>query len=141
MSENIFQKFFKPSTKGKLWRVFALILIVLTFTAGLIAFGNYYNDGVDWLAKKTNDYVQLPKTKFIPFRLGLDLQGGTQLVYKADTSKVPAGDEASAAQGVRDVIERRVNSFGVSEPLVQVQKAAGEDYRIINDKDVSAVLT
>jgi len=131
MSDNIFQKFFKPATKGKLWRVFALILIVLTFTAGLIAFGNYYNNGVDWLAKKTNDYVQLPKTKFIPFRLGLDLQGGTQLVYKADTSNVPKGDEASAAQGVRDVIERRVNSFGVSEPLVQVQKAAGEEYRII----------
>lgn len=131
MSDNIFQRFFKPATKGRLWQVFALILIVLTFTAGLIAFGNYYNDGVDWLAKKTNDYVQLPKTKFIPFRLGLDLQGGTQLVYKADTSKVPAGDEASAAQGVRDVIERRVNSFGVSEPLVQVQKAAGEEYRII----------
>jgi|WetSurMetagenome_2_1015567.scaffolds.fasta_scaffold18271_4 preprotein translocase subunit SecD len=128
---NIFQKFFQPSTKGKLWQVFALILLVLTFTAGLIAFGNYYNDGVDWIAKKTNDYVQLPKTKFIPFRLGLDLQGGTHLVYKADTSQVPKGDEASAAQGVRDVIERRINAYGVSEPLVQVQKAAGEDYRII----------
>jgi protein-export membrane protein SecD len=128
---NIFQRFFQPSTKGKLWQVFALILLILTFTAGLIAFGNYYNDGVDWIAKKTNDYVQLPKTKFIPFRLGLDLQGGTHLVYKADTSQVPKGDEASAAQGVRDVIERRINAYGVSEPLVQVQKAAGEDYRII----------
>jgi protein-export membrane protein SecD len=131
MSDNIFQKFFKPSTKGKMWQVFALILIVLALTAGLIAFGNYYNNGVDWLAKKTNDYVQLPKTKFIPFRLGLDLQGGTHLVYKADTSQVPAGDEASAAQGVRDVIERRVNAYGVSEPRVEVQKAAGEDYRIV----------
>ncbi|MDD5528333.1 MAG: peptidylprolyl isomerase [Patescibacteria group bacterium] len=131
MSDNIFQRFLKPSTKGKLWQVFAIILLVLTLTAGLIAFGNYYNEGADWLAKKTNDFVQLPKTKFIPFRLGLDLQGGTQLIYKADTSQVPAGDEASAAQGVRDVIERRVNAYGVSEPLVQVQKSAGEDYRIV----------
>jgi protein-export membrane protein SecD len=131
MADNIFKKFFQPSTRGKLWQVFAGILLVLTLAAGLIAFGNYYNQGADWLAQKTNDFVQLPKTKFIPFRLGLDLQGGTHLVYKADTSQVPKGDEASAAQGVRDVIERRINAYGVSEPLVQVQKAAGEDYRII----------
>jgi preprotein translocase subunit SecD len=131
MSDNIFQRLFKPSTKGKLWQVFAGILLVLTITAGLIAFGNYYNQGADWLAKQTNDFVQLPHTKFVPFRLGLDLQGGTQLIYKADVSQVPVGDEASAAQGVRDVIERRVNAYGVSEPLVQVQKSAGEDYRIV----------
>jgi protein-export membrane protein SecD len=131
MSENIFQRLFKPSTKGKLWQVFAVILLVLTLAAGLIAFGNYYNQGVDYIAKKTNDFVQFPKTKFVPFRLGLDLQGGTQLIYKADTSQVPVGTEASAAQGVRDVIERRVNAYGVSEPLVQVQKSAGEDYRIV----------
>jgi protein-export membrane protein SecD len=131
MADNIFQRFFKPSTKGKLWQVFAIILLVLALTASLIAFGNYYNQGADWIAKKTNDYVQLPHVKFVPFRLGLDLQGGTQLIYKADVSQVPAGDEASAAQGVRDVIERRVNAYGVSEPLVQVQKSAGEDYRIV----------
>jgi preprotein translocase subunit SecD len=131
MSDNIFQRFLKPSTKGKLWQIFAIILLVLTLAAGLITFGNYYNSGADWISKKTNDFVQLPHVKFIPFRLGLDLQGGTQLIYKADVSQVPAGDEASAAQGVRDVIERRVNSYGVSEPLVQVQKSAGEDYRIL----------
>jgi preprotein translocase subunit SecD len=131
MSDNIFKRFLKPSTKGKLWQVFAIILLVLTLSAGLIAFGNYYNSGADWIAKKTNDFIQLPHTKFVPFRLGLDLQGGTQLIYKADVSQVPAGDEASAAQGVRDVIEKRVNSYGVSEPLVQVQKSAGEDYRIL----------
>ncbi|MDD4902087.1 MAG: peptidylprolyl isomerase [Patescibacteria group bacterium] len=131
MADNIFKKLFQPSTKGKLWQVFAVILLVLTITAGLIAFGNYYNQGADWLAGKTNDFVQLPHAKFVPFRLGLDLQGGTQLIYKADVSQVPVGDEASAAQGVRDVIERRVNAYGVSEPLVQVQKSAGEDYRIV----------
>jgi protein-export membrane protein SecD len=131
MADNIFQRFLKPSTKGKLWQVFAIILLVLALTASLIAFGNYYNNGADWIAKQTNDYVQLPHVKFVPFRLGLDLSGGTQLIYKADVSQVPAGDEASAAQGVRDVIERRVNAYGVSEPLVQVQKSAGEDYRIV----------
>jgi protein-export membrane protein SecD len=131
MADNIFKNFLKPTTKGKLWRIFTIILLVLTLVAGLIVFGNYYNKGADWIANKTHDYVQLPKVKYTPFRLGLDLQGGTQLIYKADVSQVPAGNEASAAQGVRDVIEKRVNAYGVSEPRVEVQKSSGEDYRIL----------
>jgi len=56
-----------------------------------------------------------------PFRFGLDLVGGTELVYKADTSKVESvGD---AMDSLKQVIERRVNIFGVSEPLVQVENA------------------
>lgn len=59
--------------------------------------------------------------KFLPgIRLGLDLQGGTQLTYEADMREVPEPDRADALQGVRDVIERRVNAFGISEPLIQI---------------------
>lgn len=64
------------------------------------------------------------------FRLGLDLQGGTHLVYSADTSEVEEQDRTSAVEGVRDVIERRVNAFGVSEPVVQTN-IVGNNYRII----------
>lgn len=53
-------------------------------------------------------------------RLGLDLAGGSRLVFEADMSKVPAERKAEALQGVRDIIERRVNLFGVSEPTVQL---------------------
>ena len=53
-----------------------------------------------------------------PFVLGLDLEGGAQLIYQADISGITDPKEAMA--GVRDVIERRVNLFGVSEPRVQV---------------------
>lgn len=56
------------------------------------------------------------------FKLGLDLSGGTQLVYEADTSGVADSDIGSAMQSLRDVIERRVNLFGVSEPIVQTQE-------------------
>jgi len=52
--------------------------------------------------------------------LGLDLAGGSRLVFEADMSKVPAERKAEALQGVRDIIERRVNLFGVSEPTVQL---------------------
>ena len=58
-----------------------------------------------------------------PFRLGLDLSGGSHLVYRADISKVAAGSIDEAMNSLRDVIERRVNLFGVSEPLVQVEHA------------------
>lgn len=53
--------------------------------------------------------------------LGLDLQGGSHLVYQADFKDIGDGDRSEALNAVRDTIERRVNSFGVSEPLVQVQ--------------------
>ena len=59
-----------------------------------------------------------------PFRLGLDLSGGTHLVYKADVSKLAASDIADSMTSLRDVVERRVNMFGVSEPLVQTEQGA-----------------
>ncbi len=60
--------------------------------------------------------------------LGLDLQGGSHLVYQADFSNVDSADQKDALTSVRDTIERRVNSFGVSEPLVQVQ---GKDQIVV----------
>lgn len=56
-----------------------------------------------------------------PFSYGLDLVGGTELVYKADTSNVENPGEAMDT--LKEVIERRVNIFGVSEPLVQTESA------------------
>jgi protein-export membrane protein SecD len=67
---------------------------------------------------------QIPGTPFsgFPFKRGLDLSGGTHLVYRADTSAVPAGEVGDSMEALRDVIERRVNLFGVSEPLVQIER-------------------
>ncbi|MBX4200488.1 protein translocase subunit SecD [Candidatus Parcubacteria bacterium] len=63
---------------------------------------------------------QRPGARY-PFRFGLDLVGGTELVYNADTSKVT--DRTDAMDSLKEVIERRVNIFGVSEPLVQTEHA------------------
>ncbi len=52
-------------------------------------------------------------------REGLDLQGGTQLVYQTDLSKVKPADQANAAQGVVEVIDKRINALGVTEPSIQ----------------------
>lgn len=73
---------------------------------------------------ETEDSLRVP----IKVHLGLDLQGGSQLVYQADLSNIKAEDRAEAMAGVRDVIERRVNLFGVSEPIVQV---SGQDRLIV----------
>lgn len=51
--------------------------------------------------------------------LGLDLAGGSYLVFEADTNSVPDERKKESVDGVRDIIERRVNLFGVSEPTVR----------------------
>lgn len=63
--------------------------------------------------------------KYFPWRLGLDLIGGTHLVYEVDLNSVDAGERDSIMDGLRDVMERRVNMFGVSEPQVAIAKEGG----------------
>lgn len=65
-----------------------------------------------------------PVSGAFPFKLGLDLKGGTHLVYQADTSRIPSGEVKDAMESLREVIERRVNLFGVSEPLVQTEESS-----------------
>ncbi len=95
-------------------RKYVIWSIVLIVAFGLIAF-----------------FFLKPGSK--PFKFGLDLVGGTELVYKADTSNV--SDVGGAMQSLKEVIERRVNVFGVSEPLVQTESAGiisgNKDERLI----------
>jgi len=69
------------------------------------------------------------------FRLGLDLSGGTHLLYKADVTGIEEAEIKSLMSALRDVIERRVNLFGVSEPIVQVEEgglfSSGEQRLIV----------
>lgn len=58
------------------------------------------------------------------FKLGLDLAGGTELVYKADMSQTQVSERADALSALQGVILRRVNLFGVAEPLVQTEQAS-----------------
>lgn len=94
-------------------RLFALFLIVVAVLTGYFIYNSQSNSA----------------SKF-PFKLGLDLAGGTQLIYQADVSKIDNANIAESMNGLRDVIERRVNLFGVSEPLVQIEKS-GSDERLI----------
>ena len=98
----------------------SLLLFTFVYPQGV-------NDGIDYLNWKLEiGNWKLSHVPNVPFRLGLDLLGGTHLVYQADLSK--SDNKSDAMQGVRDVIERRVNFFGVAEPLVQV---SGQDRLIV----------
>lgn len=63
---------------------------------------------------------------FRPWKLGLDLAGGTYLVYQVDLSQVATDDQEAVVNGLRDVIEKRVNLFGVSEPRVYSEVVGGQ---------------
>jgi preprotein translocase subunit SecD len=55
----------------------------------------------------------------MPMRLGLDLQGGSQLTIEAQPTKDIPKITESSLEDIKKVIENRVNGLGVSEPLVQ----------------------
>ncbi|MEK7134620.1 MAG: protein translocase subunit SecD [Patescibacteria group bacterium] len=97
-----------------MWKTRIVALLILIAGAGL----GYFS------------YTTQREGANFPFRLGLDLSGGTHLVYHADVSAVLEADVSGSLAALRDVIERRVNLFGVSEPLVQLQNTAG-DHRLI----------
>jgi protein-export SecD/SecF family membrane protein len=86
-----------------------------------------------------NNKVFSSLEKISPWRLGLDLVGGTHLVYKIDFSKVPDINRADTAAGLRDVIERRVNLFGVSEPQISISQSSGDYFLNVDLAGVSDV--
>ncbi len=76
-----------------------------------------------------------PESRF-KFKYGLDLNGGTHLVYRANVTGLDPSQIDTSMDVLRQTIEKRVNLFGVSEPLVQVETgssfASEEDkYRLI----------
>ncbi|OGZ77278.1 MAG: protein-export membrane protein SecD [Candidatus Staskawiczbacteria bacterium RIFCSPLOWO2_12_FULL_37_15] len=101
-----------------------IAVVILAILAGIFAYPNYYDKGIDFANSKFGWTV--PHFWEKPYVLGLDLQGGVNLIYQADLSATQ--DKSGAMAGLRDVIERRVNMFGVSEPVVQVQ---GQDRLIV----------
>lgn len=109
---------------------FITILILGSLFLFAFVYPQPVNKGIDFINSKIPEkgYFKLPHFWNKPFSLGLDLLGGAHLLYEADLSKIEAGDQDGAMEGIRDVIERRVNYFGVSEPLVQI---SGENRLII----------
>ncbi len=103
--------------KDKKYSIYSLIIIFLLFSG----FYFLYKSGT--------------QEKNYGFKLGLDLSGGTQLLYKADVSNLKQADIKNSLESLKDTIERRVNAFGVAEPIVQLEEGSALDkdakYRLI----------
>lgn len=105
-----------PKNKTK---INVILILVLAFLSLNFCYPKYFNDGVDFI--NSSVHLGLPHFLNKPFLLGLDLQGGANLVYQADLSNVPEASRSNVMSGLRDIMERRINAFGVSEPVVQVE--------------------
>ena len=66
----------------------------------------------------------------LDIRQGLDLKGGAHLVFEADMGAIIESDREDSIKGVREIIARRIDLYGVSEPLIQTS-SDGDRYRII----------
>lgn len=111
-------------------RNFWIVLGVIVIIAGLAVL-------VDW---PSGPNISIGKYfKEIKVHEGLDLQGGTHLVYQLDTSKIDPKDIQSATQSVVNVIDRRVNALGVSEPVIQPAKIGDKQTVIVELPGISDV--
>ncbi|KKS18556.1 MAG: Preprotein translocase subunit SecD [Parcubacteria group bacterium GW2011_GWC1_41_7] len=70
-----------------------------------------------------------------PYKLGLDVSGGTVLTYQADLSKILKQEKTNTLEGVKDLIERRINVLGVSEVNVSYTDSGRVVIEIPNIKD------
>jgi len=115
MTANIYQE-------KKRARIILIFILLVALSGGFFDYPKLWNKLMGWSG--------LPAFPSKPYRLGLDIAGGTSLTYRADLSSVPAENYSEAMEGLRDVVERRVNLFGVKEPRVEVAKAQNE-WRLI----------
>lgn len=112
--------------RRNIWISFAVIIIVAAL-AGLVVWPTGPNISVGKFFKE------------LKIHEGLDLQGGTRLTYELDTSKTDKKDLTVATEGVMNVIDRRINGLGVSEPIIQPAKISGKDNVIVELPGVSNV--
>ncbi len=96
-----------PSTQTFLHWFRALVVVAIISGVGFFVYQNTTGENAEH-----------------PFKLGLDLAGGSHLVYEADVSELVPQEVPQLMNVLRDVIERRVNAFGVSEPVVQVERSS-----------------
>ncbi len=107
------------------------IIILISIALGFFVYPQAWNTIADKIGHGVPHF-----TWARPFHLGLDLLGGAHLEYQADLSGLKDQSPQDAMAGVRDVIERRVNAFGVSEPLVQIE---GNDRLVVELAGISDV--
>lgn len=104
----------------KIRQKFILVVLFAVLMGGIAA------PKIPYLPAEAQGYLDKFK-----INLGLDLQGGLHLEYEMDLSQVPSDKKADAIDAVQAVVERRVNAYGVGEPVVQHAKRGEQDFLIV----------
>lgn len=113
-----------------------LLLLSLLFALALVfSAPKNYPLSLNLFGKTYNATLSSPTLKLgswerdLNIKLGLDLQGGTEVILQADMAPIPESDRTSALDSVREVIARRVDLYGVTEASVKTITSGGE-YRL-----------
>lgn len=117
-----------------------IVILILTLVAGVIALPDKLDLPIPFTQPQRVITIGSPNilvTQFgspflidFTFKQGLDIQGGMQIVLDADVSNVPEDDRLTALESSREVILRRVDLYGIAEPVVQTS-VANDDYRLV----------
>lgn len=115
-------------------------IVVLTAFAALIALPpsihldrTFFGHHIDQTWNKPTRTWQVGQSTLSlnpPLRFGLDIQGGVQLTLDAKMAELPQAERLQALESAKEVIRRRVDMYGLAEPVVQSAKQ-GENYRIL----------
>src|SRR5256886_13659631 len=113
--------------RGRLWVIGALIVVSI----------------ISLVPRNTKQRVIDPSTgrlkdttvRRLPINLGLDLQGGIHLALEVDQSKGPVPDCADAIQRAERVVRTRIDEFGTTEPVVQIQGRCRLIVELADEKD------
>lgn len=117
-----------------------LLIIFISILAAFIDLPKNFPIKYQLFGYKIDTHISSPKlnlnfgkwsfTRDLDIKRGLDLQGGIHLVLQTDMKDLPDSDRLDALNSAKEVISRRVDLYGVSEPLIQTSQV-GDDYRII----------
>jgi protein-export membrane protein SecD len=98
--------------------IYVVLILFLAAIVGLFCYPDSFNKRIDNFNEKYNFNIwHFPETDF---KLGLDLKGGVHLEYEADLSQIEEREREEVMEGLRDLIEKRINKFGVAEPVIQI---------------------
>lgn len=116
------------------------LIIGLSLVSAYLALPGYQPVNLNIAGRQLNFTFERPPLEITLGRLrfsrdleakkGIDLAGGAHLVFEADMTDLPVEDRDASLESARENIERRINLFGVAEPLIQTSRV-GESYRLI----------
>ncbi len=125
----------------------ALVILLLAGVLGLYA-ATQNSELPSWITKtcpapNAEDGGATRWLKERCMNLGLDLAGGTQLRYRIDLSQVDVAQRQQIIDGIRNIIDKRVNNLGVSEPIVTPSTLNGQSYITVElpgTKDIQSAI-